>query len=195
MSTHPSALSRASTSKSPGVSLQSPASTLISTSATLAGNYPITLGAYTILQPRSRLSSITGPIDIDEGCIIAERACIGLSVKPVSEHDQQLARTGVELGKGVFVESGAVIHAAFIGAYTIIEAGAKVGNGAVVGQRCRICAKVEVGTGTTVQDRTVVYGNAFGEGRVEKEGGVMDERREEWIEGHGEALRRTWTGK
>ena len=196
MATRPSALSRTSTTRSPAVPVHSRPSTLVSASASLAGIHHISLGEKAILQPRSRVLSTVGPVDIGEGCIVAERACIGISTDaPNLRNDQQVPEREFKLGRGVVIASGAVIEAASIGAFTIVEAGAKVGKGAIVGERCRICAKVEVGQGAVVEDRTVVYGNAFGESRVEKGGGVLDERREGWIREHGETLRRIWTGK
>ena len=196
MASRPSALSRTSTTRSPAVPVHSTPSTLISASASLTGIHPITLGENAILQPRSRVLSTSSPVDIGEGCIIAERACVGIAIGTANPRiDQQVAERGVKFGRGVLIESGALIEAAAIGAFTIIEAGAKVGKGAIVGERSRICAKVEVGEGAMVPSRTVVYGNAFGESRVEKEGGILDERREGWIREHGKALRKVWTGK
>lgn len=87
------------------------------------------------------------------------------------------------------------MEAAFVGAYTIIEAGAKVGKGVTVGERSKICAGVEIGHGQTVGNDTVVYGSAWGDRRQEKRGLGLDEARTEWVDAQGLALRRLWTGK
>lgn len=186
-----------STPKAPRPPIKSAPSTLVSASASLTGTHPVIIGANAIIQVRSRLSSVTGAIDIGEGCIVAERACIGLSPVQGLQDDEngRGAEAGVKLAKGVLIESGAVVEAASIGAYTVIEAGAKVGRGAVVGERCRICPKVTIGEGEVIGDRVVVYGSGFGERRVERRDGVIDERRERWIEEQGQALRKLWTGK
>ena len=82
-----------------------------------------------------------------------------------------------------------------MGAYTIIEAGAKIGKGAVVGSNSKVCAGVEIGEGMVVEDYTVVYGSGWGERRKTKKGSGLDGMRKTWVDLQGEALRRMWTGK
>ena len=84
-----------------------------------------------------------------------------------------------------------------MGAFTIIENGARIGKGAVVGAYCKICARVEVKEGAEVEDGTVVYGAGWGEWRREGTGGGLDVRgmRRAYVAEIGEVLRRIWTGK
>ncbi|MCJ1458257.1 hypothetical protein MMC28_008628 [Mycoblastus sanguinarius] len=189
----PSIANRAATSKPPPSPIQSSPSTLIASSASITGTQPITIGPNAILQLRTRLVSTQGPITIGAGCIISERASIGLLKAPQDENTEYVA--GVNFGPGVLVESGAVVEAASVGAYTVVEAGAKIGRGAVVGENCKICAMVEIAEGEVVGDFTVVYGNGWGERRVEKRGVGLDEMRKGLIEGQADVLRKGWNGK
>ena len=89
----------------------------------------------------------------------------------------------------------ALVQAASIGAFTVVEAGAKVGRGAVIGKNCKICARVQIGEGEVVGYDTVVFGSGWGERRAEKRGGAMDGKREVWVKAQKEVLKKAWTGK
>ena len=99
------------------------------------------------------------------------------------------------LSTGVFIGTGASVEAASIGAFTIIEAGAKIGKGTVVGANSKVCAGVEIGEGMVVEDDCVVYGSEWGGRRKEKKGLGLDGMRKRWVHLQGEALKRMWTGK
>lgn len=187
------------TSKPPGPPLRTSPTTLVSASAVFSGTHAINLDANVIIQLRSRLSSIYGPITIGEGSIISERASIGLlTASTNSESSKDAAKpasSGVDIGAGVVVESGAILEASEIGAFTTIEAGAIVGKGAAVGERCKICARVKVGEGCVVPDGMVVWGSRWGEWRAEQRVRELDGKKESWVREQGEMLRRIWTGK
>lgn len=151
----------------------------------------ITLGSKTILQLRTRLTSTYGPIHIGDGCIISERVFIGLLSPPRNEKDPK----GITLSPGVFIETCAVIEAASIGAYTIIEAGSKIGKGTVIGANCKVCAGIEVGEGMVIEDDTVIYGSGWGERRKVMKGLGLDGMRKIWVDSQEETLRKMWTGK
>lgn len=191
MTTRPTPTNRFSTSKPLAPHVDTTPTTLISTSASCDGIHLITLGSKTIVQLHARLTSDYGFIGVGEGCIISERASIGLLSPPQNEEEAQ----GVTLSPGVLIETCAVVESASIGAYTIIEAGAKVGKGAVVGAYSKVCAGVEIGEGMVVEDNTVVYGNGWGERRKEKKSLGLDGLRKVWVDLQGDALRRMWTGK
>ncbi|CAF9939902.1 MAG: hypothetical protein ALECFALPRED_008371 [Alectoria fallacina] len=191
MAARPSPANRSSTSKPLGPLVNSTPTTLISASASCAGTHLITLGSRSIVQLRARLTSTYGPVGVGEGCIISERASIGLLSPPRNEREAE----GVTISRGVLIESCAVVEGASIGAYTIIEAGAKIGKGAVVGSNSKVCVGVEIGEGMVVEDDTVVYGSGWGERRKEKEGVGLDGMRRLWVELQEDALRRMWTGK
>lgn len=148
-------------------------------------------GSKTIVQLRTRLTSSHGPIGVGDGCIIFERASIGLLSPPRNEKEAK----GVTLSPGVLIETGAVVEGVSIGPYTIIEAGAKIGKGTVVGANSKICAGVEVGEEMAVEDNTVVYGSGWGERRKEEKDLGLDEVRKVWVDLQGDTLRRMWTGK
>ena len=107
------------------------------------------------MQLRACLNSTHGPIRAGDGCIISERASVGLLSPPRNEGEAN----GVALSAGVFIGTCALVEGASIGAYTIIEAGAKIGKGTVVGANSKVCAGVEIGEGMVVEDDSVVYGS------------------------------------
>ena len=140
------------------------------------------------------MTAAYGPINISENCLISERASIGV-LSPPAPTQAEDKPTGVSLGPGVVIESGAVVEAASIGAYTIIEAGAKVGKGTVVGEHCKVCALVELGEGAVVGDGVVVYGSGWGEWRSEQGRQELEGMRRKAVTEQIEVLRRCWTGK
>jgi len=102
-------------------------SAVVAKFAVLTGNHPITIGAGAVLHPYSKIISNEGPVVIGEGCVIWEKAVVGID----GGHDSEQS---VVLGKNVVVESGAVVEAKEVGEGTTIEALAKVGVGARVGK-------------------------------------------------------------
>ncbi len=103
-------------------------SSLLSGGVAVTGIHPITIGANTVIHLRSKLTSAHGTITIGDGCIIGERAVVGL---------QGVGETGVVIGNGVVVEAGARVEGS-LGEGTVIEAGGVVGRGAVVGKVGRL---------------------------------------------------------
>lgn len=138
---------------------------------------------------RARLISSYGSISVGDGCIISERASIGLLSRPQNEEEAK----GVTLSPGVHIETCAVVEGAFIGPYTIIEAGAKIGKGTMIGANSKICAGVEIGEGMIVEDNTVVYGSGWGERRKEKKDLGLDGMRKNWVDLQEDTLRRMWS--
>ena len=189
--TSQSPVNRSSTSKLPTAPLKITPTTLISASASCTGTYPITLESNTIVQLRACLNSQHGPIRVGIGCIISERASIGLSSPPKSEEEAN----GVTLSEGVFIGACASVEGASIGAYTVIEAGAKIGKGTVIGAHSKVCAGVEIGEGMVVEDDTVIYGSGWGERRKEKKGVGLDGMRKRWVDMQGDSVKRMWNGR
>lgn len=101
-----------------------------SRNALVTGIYPITVGANSVVQLRAKLSSAHGPITIGEGCIVAERAVVGLQSKAGVDGK------GIVLGDGVVIQSAARVESN-VGEGSLVEAGAVVENGSVVGKVCR----------------------------------------------------------
>ncbi|KAI9700001.1 MAG: hypothetical protein M1836_002535 [Candelina mexicana] len=175
-------------------------SCIIAENAILTGTHPITLSANVIIHPRARLNSTCGPITLGSGCIIEEKASIGLlsSANPVDtrstpqpgevrymEHDGSNEEDegdrgeveGVVLENGVFVEVGAVVEARRVGEGSVVEVKARVGRGCVVGKHCKISPLCHIDENDILQDGTVVYGT--GQRRIESGlGGVWEKRME-----------------
>ncbi|KAF1984269.1 trimeric LpxA-like protein [Aulographum hederae CBS 113979] len=136
---------------------------IIANHALLTGIHPITISQNAILHPYCKVYSTECPVEIGEGCIISERASVGLSSGDQNDrleegkvHKVQLM---VSLGREVNVENGATVEAAEIGDGTIIQIDAKVGAGSVVGKHCKISPLCEVPPNDVVPDFTVIYGN------------------------------------
>ena len=165
---------------------------LLHPTASLIGTHNITIGRKAILQLRSRADSTYTPIRIGANAIIAERASIGF-LSPTSSDDSAT----LSIGEGVVIESGAVVEAASVGDYTIIEARAKIGKGAVIGANCKICAGVEVRDGDIVAEGTIVWGNGWDQRRIERDGKGLrvGAGRRGMVEGLGEGLRAVWSVK
>lgn len=100
---------------------------VVSTTASLKGTQPVGVGANSIVQPRAKIISTHGPVTIGEGCIIAERAVLGLQSKASVDGN------GVLLGNGVVIESGATVEGS-LEEGSLVEVGAVVGKGSVVGK-------------------------------------------------------------
>ncbi|XP_014552555.1 hypothetical protein COCVIDRAFT_41274 [Bipolaris victoriae FI3] len=147
-------------------------SVLIAQHAQLTGLHPITIGPNTVLHPHSKLSSALAPVVLDEGCVIFERAKVGVGMG--SELDSEGRRTnmsarsnanaresmrseGTVLGRNVVVESNAVVEAAEVGEGTVIEVGAVIGRGSIIGKYCTITAASSLPPNTHLPDYTVVF--------------------------------------
>jgi NDP-sugar pyrophosphorylase family protein len=113
--------SRLSEVVKPPVDLSS--SIIISDGAVLQGTHPIRIGDHTVIHPRVRLNSTLGPITIGDYCIINERAIL-------TAQDAD----GLTIENHVVVETNAHVEARRIGKGSTIEAGVRVGKGAVIGQ-------------------------------------------------------------
>ena len=196
MTSRPTPTARQSTPKRADPPIISHSTALVSPSASLTGNYEITLGPNTVIQLRSHLSSVAGPIKIGEDCVIHERASIGLlsaDVPQIQRDDRSIS--GISLGQGVLIEPEAMVEAMSIGAFTVIETGAKIGRGAVVGKNCKICACAEVREEEVIGDNVIVFGNGWDQRRMDRRDEVMSATRERWVMEQGLFLRKTWTGK
>ncbi|KAJ4351086.1 hypothetical protein N0V95_004133 [Ascochyta clinopodiicola] len=141
-------------------------SALIAQHAQLTGTHPITIGPGAVLHPHSKVNSTGSVVMVGEGCVVFERARVG--VAEVETGRPELSRRtsgmsaggrgdGVVLGRNVVVETNAVVEAAEVGEGSVVEVGAVVGRGAVVGKYCTISAASVVPPYTTLPDYTVVF--------------------------------------
>ncbi|RMZ74657.1 transferase hexapeptide domain-containing [Pyrenophora seminiperda CCB06] len=148
-------------------------SVLIAQHAQLTGTQPITIGPNTVLHPHCKLSSALAPVVLGEGCVVFERAKVGVgmgaeldaggrrsSVAPTrsSAHIRESMRSeGTFLGKNVVVESNAIVEAAEVGEGSVIEVGAVVGRGSIIGKYCTISSSSYIPPNTRLPDYTVVF--------------------------------------
>ena len=130
MSTRPrpsSQLPKAPTSLSPDC--------VIADTAVLTGTHLISIGANAIIHPRARIVSTHGPVIIGEGCIISEKAVVGLPTSaedPTPDTDPSIQ--SIELDRDVVVEPSATVQGGKVGEGSLLEAGSKVCAGAVLGK-------------------------------------------------------------
>ena len=120
---------------------------VIADSAILTGKYPISIGPQTVLHPRAMIISAYGPVTIGRGCIISEKAVVGIAKQDDSgtkdvEMTTAVATTStppptyeIHLGDDVVLEPAAVVEGS-IGLGSSIQAGARIGKGSVVGKVC-----------------------------------------------------------
>ncbi|KAL1652340.1 hypothetical protein SLS58_000467 [Diplodia intermedia] len=102
-------------------------SAIVANHAVLTGHHAITIAAGAVVHPNAKITSLHGPVVIGEGCIVYEKATVGI---PELEGGQG---RGVVLDKNVVVEASAVVQAALVGEGTVIGTDAKVGLGSAVG--------------------------------------------------------------
>ena len=122
----------------------------IADKAQLIGPGTIVIGEDTLLHPHAKIIAEHGDVTIGKGCIIAEKAVVGVT--------QNILHNDVSIGEGVSMESGAMFEGSSIGNHSTIEVNAKVRRGAVIGQWCKIAPLCEVGEDEVLDDFTVVYG-------------------------------------
>lgn len=107
----------------------------IADKASVTGTYPITVGASAVIHPFARLVSARGPIEVGDGAVVWERACVG-EVGGAKE-------TVTRLGRNVVVEGNGVVEAgADVGEGTVVEVGARVGGGCVIGEVSSVSRRV-----------------------------------------------------
>lgn len=109
---------------------------MIADTAVLTGAHLITISADAVLHPRARINSTYGPVTIGEGCIVSEKASVGLLEAPAEDNNVNDSAPFKEvlLEKDVVVEPSAIVEGSKIGEGTTLEAGSKVCVDAVLGK-------------------------------------------------------------
>ncbi|CAN9177876.1 unnamed protein product [Alternaria alternata] len=147
---------------------------LIAQHAQITGTHPVTIGPNTVLHPHSKLSSAVAPVVLGEGCVVFERAKVGVgmgdeegkrgSMAPPAARSsahmrvESMRSEGTVLGRNVVVDSGAVVEAAEVGEGSVIEVGAVVGRGTIIGKFCTVTASSVIPPYIRLPDYTVVFG-------------------------------------
>jgi dynactin-6 len=109
-------------------------SAIVANHATLAGVFPVTIGANAIVHPYVKIVSMAGPVEIGEGAVIWERAVVGINEEGSGREDDEDGSKFVMLERNCIVESGAHVAAKLVGEGTVIEAFATVGEGCIIGK-------------------------------------------------------------
>lgn len=157
----------------------------ISDSAILTGIHTITLRTESLVHPRAKIESQTGPVDIGRRCVVHERTQIGAAPSlagSVPPSPSAGGDTGVTISDYCTIQVGAVIEAGgtLIKEGTVIGVGSRIGKGAVIGevclahpslhfkeatlayddvrvQYCTITPRTVIPAGATIDDYTVVF--------------------------------------
>ncbi|CAI7629787.1 unnamed protein product [Penicillium discolor] len=75
--THRSSSSSSHSSGPPKAPLKADPTATIADTVVFQGRHPVTIGAGTVIHPRAKFYAYEGPIVVDDGCIISEKAVIG----------------------------------------------------------------------------------------------------------------------
>ncbi|EKV07188.1 Trimeric LpxA-like [Penicillium digitatum] len=174
---------RSSSSHSPSppkAPLKADPTATIADTVVFQGRHLVTIGAGTVIHPRAKFYAYEGPIVVEDGCIICEKAVIG--APPSSSHSPAPSRPAsttptesgastpeprketttrisyfVTVGPLATVEPGANIHSS-----ATIEALATIRRGADIGAHSKVCSGCEVIAGGSVAEWVVVYGRGPG---------------------------------
>ncbi|THC90904.1 hypothetical protein EYZ11_009643 [Aspergillus tanneri] len=135
----------------------------IAETAIFQGTHAVSIGAGTVIHPRTRIYSFSGPVIIDEACIIGEKSVIGVAAPPSSsgEGSSNGAKldsvegipirfsSSVTVGPTVTILPGVRVHSG-----ASIEALATIKDRVSIGAHARICAGLGVrgGNGTEAED-------------------------------------------
>lgn len=147
--------SRRASSFAPKPPLSLDSTSIVANHVQLVGIHPVTIGPNSVINPHARINSTNCSVAIGAGCIIAEKASIGLSGLSQDSMDASHLET-IKIGDNVRIESNAVIEAEFIGEYSIVDVDAQIGAGAIIGKHCIITACCVIAANARVPDFTVI---------------------------------------
>jgi phenylacetic acid degradation protein len=122
-----------------------PESCYVDPTATIVGM--VELGENCFIGPGARIKGDYGHIVLGEGSNVQENCVI---------HARPGCRT--ELGEGVTVGHGAILHGPSIGNYTVIGMGAVVPDDVQIGEFCIVAEGTVLTNGTEVPPRSIVVG-------------------------------------
>ncbi|KAI9780765.1 MAG: hypothetical protein M1839_006553 [Geoglossum umbratile] len=128
--------------------------TTIADTASISGVHNLTIGANTVINPRVTITTHTAPVHIGAYCLISELSSIGIST-PTHNPDNARHSQPVTIEDHVIIEPGCVIEGC-IGEGAVLEAGARVKRGAVVGKYCRVPPRGVVEEGEVLATGIVV---------------------------------------
>ncbi|KAL2812535.1 trimeric LpxA-like protein [Aspergillus granulosus] len=156
-------------------------SATIAESAIFQGTHPVTIGRSTIIHPRARIYTFSGPVVIGSECIISEKSVIGTAPGTIgsttgsgngSEDGAIQISSNVTVGPMATISAGVTIHSG-----VIVETAAIINRGVEIGSHTKICARCEISAGANIREWAVVWGAGKGLGlrrRVRTQGGKVN---------------------
>lgn len=181
---------RSSSSTPSRAPLKADSSATISDTAVFQGTHPITIGAGTVIHPRARFYSYSGPIIIGDACIISEKVVIGASPDtdmksgtstPASSSSSlpdtnNITQDGSEGQPGsdstirisyfvTIAPLATILPGSQIHSSATIDSRVTIHPYADVGSHARICSGCEVPRGGKVGEWVVVWGSRAGQWR------------------------------
>ena len=123
---------------------------VVSDKAQITGSHIVEIGENCVIHPYAKLNADFGNVVIGKGCIIAEKAVVGVS--------EASGETDCIIGDSVSIETGAVVEAKKVGDHSTIEVNSKIGAGAIVGKWCKVAPLCQVKEKEVLEDLTVVFG-------------------------------------
>ncbi|EEQ85027.1 hypothetical protein RJZ56_005314 [Blastomyces dermatitidis] len=155
-------------------------STTISESASFQGIHPISIGAGTVIHPRTKFLSFEGPIKIGSGCIIGEKSVIG------GPQTSPTSPTAAAIDTGSFTiappppptttatTTTTLENSVLIGPLTTVSAGTHISSAATVdtaavlgrrvrvGQHAKVCPSCCIPDDGAVGSWIVIWGGSSG---------------------------------
>ncbi|OJD15925.1 hypothetical protein AJ78_03868 [Emergomyces pasteurianus Ep9510] len=172
-------------------------SATISETASFQGIHPISIGAGTVIHPRTKFLSFEGPIRIGDGCIIGEKSVIGgpqtspTSSTPAPTPSTSAMDTGSSTAPPESTMTTATIleNSVSIGPLTTISAGTHIASAATidtsavlgrrvrVGQHAKVCSSCCIPDDGAVDHWVVIWGGVGGMGHGGGAGGGLQRRK------------------
>ncbi|KAI9770445.1 MAG: hypothetical protein M1840_003331 [Geoglossum simile] len=125
----------------------------IADTTSLSGVHMLNIGASTVIHPRTTILTHAAPVRIGAHCVISDVCTIGIS-SPTFRAQNKRHSHAVIIEDYVIIEPGCVVEGC-VGEGSVLEAGAKVRRGAVVGRFCRVPPLAVVDEGDVVADELV----------------------------------------
>ncbi|XP_056156593.1 dynactin subunit 6-like [Lampris incognitus] len=119
----------------------------------------VTIGARTVVHPKSRIIAEAGPIIIGEGNLIEEQALIiNRYPENIMPDTKGIAPKTMIIGANNVFEVGCVSRALKIGDHNVIESKADLGRNVILTSGCIIGACCQIKTCEVIPENTVIYG-------------------------------------
>ncbi|OAX77262.1 hypothetical protein ACJ72_08442 [Emergomyces africanus] len=170
-------------------------STTISETASFQGIHPISIGAGTVIHPRTKFLSFEGPIKIGDGCIIGEKSVIGGPQTSPTSSAPNPTISAIDTGSSTAPPAATTVTATIlensvsIGPLTTLNAGTHISSAATidtsvvlgrrvrVGQHAKVCANCCIPDDGVVDHWVVIWGGVGGMGQGDAAGSRLQRRK------------------